>query len=259
MIENIKISSIIIARDEEANIRRCIESQLDCIDEIIVLVDDRTIDRTLEIIKSFKNVKCNLIKWMGYSGTKQYAVSLTSNEWIFWIDADEAITPALADELIEFKNIKPVFEAYSVPRIANFLGRWILHSGWYPGRITRLFNKNKVKFSEKDVHERLLTNGSIGRFNSDLEHYTDPNIKHYFQKFNHYTTLAAEELSKNGKQFRITDISIRPFVFFIKLYILKRGFLDGIQGFILAIFSSAYVFVKYCKLWELKNNLDTKK
>ncbi|MDR3626228.1 MAG: glycosyltransferase family 2 protein [Ignavibacteriaceae bacterium] len=254
----IKLSSIIIARDEETNIRRCIESQLGCIDEIVVLVDSRTIDKTFEIATSFKKVKCEQIKWMGYSGTKQYAAALTSNDWIFWIDADEVITTGLSDELNDFKNSNPAFEAYSVPRIANFLGKWIKHSGWYPGRITRLFNKNIVNFSAKDVHEGLITTGSVGRFNNDLQHYTDPNIKHYFEKFNYYTTLAAEELYKKGKNFNITDIIIRPLSIFIKMYILKMGFLDGIQGFILALFSSAYVFVKYCKLWELKNNIDTK-
>jgi glycosyltransferase involved in cell wall biosynthesis len=258
MHENIQISSIIIARDEEENIRKCIESQLNCIDEIIVLVDDRTIDKTFEIAKSIKKVKCEIIKWMGYSGSKQYAVSLTSNNWIFWIDADEVITTGLSIEINEFKSLKPVFDAYSVPRIANFLGRWITHSGWYPGMVTRLFNKSAVKFSEKAVHEGLIINGNLGKFKNNLEHFTDPNIKHYFEKFNYYTTLSSEQLYKNGKHFKLTDIILRPLFIFIKMYILKSGFLDGIQGFILAIFSSGYVFVKYCKLWELKNNKDTK-
>jgi glycosyltransferase involved in cell wall biosynthesis len=254
----IKLSSIVLAKNEEKNISGCIKSQLNCIDEIIVIIDDSTIDNTIEIVNSFPGVRYELVKWMGYSKTKQFGISLTSNQWVLWIDADEVITTALSNELNEFKNSNPVCDAYSLPRIANFLGRWIKHSGWYPGRIIRLFNKSKVKFSEKDVHEGLITNGNIGQIKNDLEHFTDPNIKHYFEKFNYYTTLAAEELNKNGKQFRITDIIIRPFFFFIKLYVLKRGFLDGIQGFILAIFSSAYVFVKYCKLWELKNNINIK-
>ncbi len=254
----IKLSSIVLAKNEEKNISGCIKSQLNCIDEIIVIIDDSTIDNTIEIVNSFPGVRYELVKWMGYSKTKQFGISLTSNQWVLWIDADEVITTALSNELNDFKNSNPVCDAYSLPRIANFLGRWIKHSGWYPGRIIRLFNKSKVKFSEKDVHEGLITNGNIGQIKNDLEHFTDPNIKHYFEKFNYYTTLAAEELNKNGKQFRITDIIIRPFFFFIKLYVLKRGFLDGIQGFILAIFSSAYVFVKYCKLWELKNNINIK-
>jgi len=247
-----KLSSIIVAKDEAKNIGRCIQSQLDSIDEIIVLIDDRTKDSTQEIVKSFPNVKYEIVKWQGFSATKKYAVSLTSNDWILWIDADEALTPELAKELIEFKKSEPEYYSYSFPRKANFLGRWILHSGWYPARITRLFNKNKIAFSDSDVHEHLVITGKTGNFKNDIEHFTDPDIKHYFEKFNNYTTLAAEELAKKGKTFRISDLIIRPAAIFIKMFVIKRGFLDGIQGFILAMFSSAYVFTKYCKLWERK-------
>ena len=248
----IKISSIIIAKDEEANIARCIESQLNCIDEIIVLVDIRTVDKTFEIAKSYPLVKAQAVNWMGYSGTKKYGVSLASNDWIFWIDADEALTNELSQELLLFKKTVPDFSAYSVPRKAYFLGKWIKHSGWYPGRVTRLFDKNKVSFSDNDVHEYLVVNGTTGVLKSDIEHYTDPTIHHYFEKFNRYTTLAAEEMAKQGKVFKLSDIIFRPIFIFKKMYFFRLGFLDGIQGFILAIFSAAYVFTKYCKFWELK-------
>jgi len=248
-----KISSITIAKNEETNIAKCIESLLESVDEIIVLVDEESSDKTLDIVKSYPNVKCEVVKWMGYAKTKQYGVSLCSNDWILWIDADEFITKGLSKELIESKASSPLFMAYSIPRKAFFLGRWIKHSGWYPGRVTRLFNKHKVKFSENDVHEHLLVSGETGELNSDLEHYTDRSIHHYFQKFNRYTTLAAEELVKQDKSFSVVDLLLRPIVIFIKMYFLKLGFLDGIQGFILAVFSSSYVFTKYCKFWELKN------
>ena len=247
-----RISSITIAKNEETNIARCIESLLESVDEIIVLVDEESSDKTLDIVKSYSNVKCKIVKWMGYAKTKQYGVSLCSNDWILWIDADEVVTKELAKELFGFKTSSPVFTAYSIPRKAFFLGRWIKHSGWYPGRVTRLFNRHRVRFSENDVHEHLVVEGEIGKLNSDLEHFTDPNIYHYFQKFNRYTTLAAEEMVKKGRSFSIIDL-LRPVGIFIKMYFLKLGFLDGIQGFILAVFSSAYVFTKYCKFWELKN------
>ena len=248
-----RISSITIAKNEETNIARCIESLLESVDEIIVLVDEESSDKTLDIVKSYSNVKCKIVKWMGYAKTKQYGVSLCSNDWILWIDADEVVTKELAKELFGFKTSSPVFTAYSIPRKAFFLGRWIKHSGLYPGRVTRLFNKHDVKFSENDVHEHLLVKGETGELDSDLVHCTDPSIHHYFQKFNSYTTLAAEELFKSGKSFSVVDLLLRPIVMFIKMYFLKLGFLDGIQGFILAVFSSAYVFTKYCKFWELKN------
>lgn len=253
-----KLSSIIIAKNEEANIKRCLESQTGCIDEIIVLIDSTSTDKTVEIVKSFSKIKFEVVTWQGYSKTKQYGISLTSNDWVLWIDADEAVTPALSKELLEFKNSAPGYDAYSLPRKAYFLGRWIKHSGWYPGRVTRLFNKSKVIFSDNNVHEGLLVNGATGKLKYDLDHYTDPSIKHYFEKFNNYTSLAAEELFKEGKNVSMMDILLRPFFIFFKMYFLKSGFLDGTEGFILAIFSSAYVFTKYCKLWELKNRINEK-
>ncbi len=247
----IKISSIVIAKNEEANIQRCIESQLKCIDEIIVLIDESSTDKTLEIVKSYSQVKYESAKWMGYAKTKQYAVTLSSNEWILWIDADEVVTNGLCKELIEFKNTNPRHSAYSMPRMANFLGKWIKHGGWYPDSVTRLFLKDKASFNENEVHESLKINGTTGKLQNRIEHYTDPDIKHYFKKFNSYTSLAANELVKNGKTFSIWDIVLRPAAIFIKMYFLKSGFMDGIQGFILAVFSSAYVFTKYSKVWEL--------
>lgn len=247
-----KLSSIIIAKNEELNIEKCLRSQADCIDEIIVIIDKESTDRTEEIVKKFSGVKHFIFEWQGYSKTKQKAVSLTSNDWILWIDADEALTPQLKEELINFKISVPKLNAYSVKRRSYFLGKWIKHSGWYPGWVTRLFNKNFVSFSENDVHEHLMVNGEKGKLNNDLEHFTDPTISHYFQKYNNYTTLAAEEMYRKGKNFSLLDVTLRPFIIFIKMYILKAGFLDGLQGFILAAFSSAYVFTKYSKLWELK-------
>jgi glycosyltransferase involved in cell wall biosynthesis len=250
-MEQIKITSIILARDEETNIARCIDSQKECIDEIIVLIDNRTKDKTPEIVKS-KNVLYEMIEWKGYAGTKQYAVSKISNNWILWIDADESLTPELADELKVFKNTFPEFDAYSIKRRAYFLGKWIKHGGWYPAKAIRLFNKDKAKFNENHVHESLEVNGSIGQLKNDLEHWTDPSIKHYFDKFNNYTSLAAEQLNKKNESAGIVDILIRPLVIFCKMYILRFGFLDGVRGLMLAVFSSAYVFTKYCKLWELR-------
>ncbi len=246
------LSSIIIAKNEEVNIRRCIESQLQCIDDIVVIVDSKSNDRTLDIVKGYDRVNCEISDWKGYAGTKQFALTLVKNDWVLWIDADEEITEELSEELNRFKNSAPKEKAFSLARRAFFLGKWIKHSGWYPGRVVRLFNKNFAQFSNKDVHEFLEVSGETGKLNSDLNHYTDPNIFHYFEKFNKYTTLAADELSTSNKTAGFNDLLLRPVFLFIKMYFLRRGFLDGIHGFILAIFSSTYVFVKYLKLWEIQ-------
>jgi glycosyltransferase involved in cell wall biosynthesis len=252
--QDLRLSSVIIAKNEESNIRRCIESQADCIDEIIVLVDDASEDKTYDIATAYPSVIVQKVKWLGYSGTKTYGISLTSNDWILWIDADESITPDLCEEIKEFKKSVPLFIAFSVPRRAYFLGKWIKHSGWYPGRVIRLFNKKEVSLNNNSVHEQLEVYGVTGKLNHDLEHYTDPSIHHYFEKFNNYTSLAASELFTRGKRFSIPDILLRPVGIFIKMYFIKAGFLDGIQGFILAMFSASYVFTKYCKLWELERS-----
>ena len=251
MSENIKISSIVIAKDEEKNILRCIESQISVIDDIVVIVDSRTTDSTAQIASSYNNVNVEVVDFMGYAQTKSYALLKTKFDWVLWIDADEEITPELSKELHKFKNASPKFMSYDVARRAFFLGKWIKHSGWYPARVIRLFNKKYITFNEKAVHENLIGIGDVGHLQNDLNHYTDPSIEHYFKKFNDYTSLAAIELNSKGKKASLGDLVIRPIFLFLKMYILRAGFLDGSHGFILAIFSSAYVFTKYCKLWEL--------
>ena len=246
-----QLSSITIAKNEERNIRRCISSVKSFADEIIVLVDSESEDKTLQIVKE-ENVKYEVVDWEGFSKTKQRGVSIAENDWIFWIDADEVVSDSLQKEILEWKYTEPGFEVYSFPRKANFLGRWIEHSGWYPGRVTRLFDKNKISFNENSVHEGLNISGDVGKFENDFLHFTDPNIFHYFQKFNKYTSLAAEELNAKNKKFKLSDILIRPLFLFFKMFILKLGFRDGIQGFMLAVFSSLYVFSKYAKLWEIQ-------
>jgi len=246
-----KLSSIVIAKNEESNIKRCIESQLGIVDDIVVLVDSRTTDKTFEIASSFSNVNTEIAEWKGFGAAKNYAISKAKNDWVLWIDADEELTSELKEELKSFKNSQPELNSFEIARRAFFLGKWIKHSGWYPSRVVRLFNKNFAGFNEKSVHENLIVKGKSGILKNDLNHYTDPSIEHYFKKFNEYTSLAAKDLFSQNKHAAITGILIRPLFLFVKMYIFKLGFLDGLHGLILAVFSSAYVFTKYCKLWEL--------
>jgi len=246
-----KISSITIAKNEARNLGRCLNSLKGVIDEIIVLVDDSSEDNTFEIAEKYADI-VEYVKWKGYSETKKLSLAKCSNEWILWIDADEELTEDLISELEEWKNREEKYTAYKVARRAFFLGKWIKHSGWYPGYVTRLFNKNGAEFSDSDVHEFLVVNGEIGTLKNDINHYTDPDIKHYFDKFNRYTSLAADELYQKGKTANLIDLLIRPLLIFLKMFIFRAGYLDGIHGFILAAFSSMYVFTKYAKLFEKK-------
>lgn len=244
------IAVVTLALNEERNIEDCLKS-VEWADERIV-VDSGSTDRTVEIARSNK-ASVMMVEWRGYGATKNLALKQVQSDWVLWLDADERVTPELGAEIRELvKKNTPVPVAYDVSRRAYFLGRWMKHSGWYPSRVTRLFRRGSGLFTESRVHEQLQVTGTIGRLGNDLLHFTDPDLHHYFEKFNRYTTLAAEDMRAAGRTSAVMDLILRAPFMFVKMYFLRRGFLDGVQGFILAVVSSAYVFVKYAKLWELR-------
>lgn len=243
------ISVIVITKNEAHNIEACLNS-VRWADEIIV-VDAESKDQTVTLAKKYTS-KVFIQPWLGFAAAKSFAVEQSSHQWILWLDADERVVPELAEEIQTLLKAEPNHAAFTIARRAYFLGRWIKHSGWYPGRVPRLFHKERAAFNSAAVHEGLEINGSIGQLKNDLLHYTDPNIYHYFSKYNRYTTLAADEASKKLKKARISDLLIRPVWQFFRMYIIRAGFLDGIQGLLLALFSSSYVFTKYAKLREKK-------
>ncbi len=245
----IGISVILITRNEVENIRECLES-VQWADEIIV-VDAESEDETAEIAREY-TAHVFIRPWEGFSRAKQFALDKCNNEWVLWIDSDERVTENLAREMRNAIRTER-YVAYRMPRIAYFLGRWIRHSGWYPGHVLRLFRRDRARFNDLKVHEGVEIDGPVGMLQNDLLHYTDRRISHYFNKFNNYTTLAAEELNDRGVRFRLADLVFRPPLLFLKMYLLRLGFLDGLQGFILATFSASYVLAKYAKLWELQH------
>jgi glycosyltransferase involved in cell wall biosynthesis len=242
------LSAIVITKNEVNNIAHCLES-LHFVDEIVV-VDSGSIDGTTDLARQYTE-KVYTIEWRGYAATKQYALEKTTGEWILWLDADERVTAGLAKEIRSVIQNPRQHSGFQVPRRAYFLGRWIKHGGWYPGYVIRLFKKEAGHFGEEKVHERLHLTGQVGTLKGPIDHYTDNTIQHYFDKFNQYTSLAAEDLGEKEKRFHVLDLFIRPIHMFLKMYLWKTGFLDGIEGFLLAVFSAHYVFVKYAKLWEL--------
>ncbi|MCX6142051.1 MAG: glycosyltransferase family 2 protein [Ignavibacteriales bacterium] len=243
------LSVIVITKNEEHNIVDCLES-VRWASEIVV-VDGGSDDKTVDLARRFsQNVYVK--PWEGYAASKNFALEQCTGDWILWLDADERVTKELSGEIQDLvaQGIAG-YSGFEVSRRAFFLGKWIRHSGWYPGYVLRLFRRGSGRWSDKKVHEHLEIEGNVGRLNSDLLHYTDPNLWHYFDKFNRYTTLAAEELTSKGELFRLSQLTVRPIWLFVRMYFLKLGFLDGVQGFILCVLSSCYVFTKYAKLWEL--------
>jgi glycosyltransferase involved in cell wall biosynthesis len=245
----VSLSVIIITHNEEKNISACLKS-VKWADEIVV-VDSFSTDDTKKLAEQF-GTKIFQIKWQGYGKQKNYALSKTSMDWILSLDADERVTPELAEEIqkIMQKVQNPQVDGYQICRKAYFLGKWIRHSGWYPDYCLRLFRSGKGVFAEKQVHEYVELNGRIGRLKGTILHYTDDNLNHYLSKCCQYTTLAADELRAKNKKISLGDLIVRPLFIFLKMYVLKKGFLDGMHGFILAVLSSFYVFIKYAKLWE---------
>ncbi|KPK77885.1 MAG: hypothetical protein AMJ89_01635 [candidate division Zixibacteria bacterium SM23_73] len=243
-----KISTIVITRNEEKNIRRCLSS-IDWVDEIVV-VDSGSRDDTKKIASEFTK-RIFDIKWEGFGKTKSFAKDKASHQWILSVDADEVVTQDLKDEIQKITKSEDSLDGYYIPRKSNFLGKWIKHGGWYPDYVLRLFKKDNAKFNHSMVHEKVEVNGEIGYLKNALLHYTDPTFDHYLEKLNRYTSLGAEELYRKGKRTKLFDIILRPWAVFFKMYFVKKGFLDGVSGFILAVSSGFHVFSKYVKLWHL--------
>lgn len=242
------ISAVIITLNEEANIEDCLAS-VSWAREIVV-VDARSTDRTREIALRF-TPEVHERDWEGYSEAKGFAMSKASSEWVLSLDADERVTPELRKE-IESLPAGPGVDGYLVPIKPLFLGRWIEHSGWYPGYKLRLARKARAAMTKKKLHEGIRVEGKVGKLSNPLLHYAYPTVRSYFDKFSRYTDLAARELHQGGKRAGVFDIVARPLFSFAKMYLLKLGFLDGIEGFVLCAFSSFYVLVKYVKLRELE-------
>jgi glycosyltransferase involved in cell wall biosynthesis len=242
------ISAVIITLNEEANIEDCLES-VSWTREIVV-VDAMSTDRTREIARKF-TPGVHEKAWEGYSEAKGFAISRASSEWVLSLDADERVTPELRKE-IESLPAEPGVDGYMVPIRPLFLGRWIKHSGWYPGYKLRLFRRDKAAMTRKKLHEGIRVEGAVGKMCNPLLHFAYPTVRSYFEKFARYTDLAARELHEEGKRATAFDIAVRPAFSFLKMFIVKMGFLDGIEGFALCVFSSLYVLVKYVKLRELE-------
>ena len=248
------LSVIVITKNEERNIQDCLNS-VSWAKEIVV-VDGGSQDRTQDLARKFTQ-KVFLKEWEGYAASKNFALDHCTGDWVLWLDADERVTEALAKQIQVVVNQEVTgFDVYEIPRKAFFLGKWIKHCGWYPGYVARLFKRGVGKFSDNKVHERFEFVGDVGRLHADLLHYTDPNLWHYFEKFNRYTSLAADEMLENQTSFHVIFLVVRPLWVFVRMYFVKLGFLDGIRGFILCVLSSCYVFTKYAKLWELSSEIE---
>lgn len=242
----VKTSLVVITLNEEENIRRCIESA-DWVDEIIVL-DSGSSDRTLEIAKSL-GAKTYLEEWRGYRDQKARATELASHDWILSLDADEALSSELSRELQEEVSSGLLQDGYECPRVSFHLGRWIWHGGWYPDWQLRFFNRKYCRWSEGHVHERVVGE-KIRRLKHPIQHWPFGSLSAQVQTNNEYSSLAAEDLYESKKSFSILCLVFKPISKFVETYVIKRGFLDGLPGFIISVGAAYSMFLKHAKLGE---------
>ncbi len=239
-----KITATIIALNEERNIARAIES-LRCSDEIVV-VDSGSIDRTVELAQNL-GARVVEAEWRGFAGQKNWAAEQASNDWILSLDADEALSEALEAEIWSLKKSGPRYDAYTMPRLARYLGRWILHSGWYPDRKVRLYDRRKAKWVGDFVHESVVVSGNVGKLDGNLLHFTCDSLSEHVKTMERYTTLAAQEMAARQMRVPLSRVILDPAWTFLKTYFLQRGFLDGLEGLTIAYMAAFYTFLKYSK------------
>ena len=245
-----KLSVTIICLNEEDNIRDALES-VKWAHEIIV-VDSGSTDRTIEICKEYTD-KVLHNPWPGMNGQKAFAKEQASCDWLLNIDADERVSPELQLKIKSILEKGSPVDGYFIPRRVWYLGRWIDHSGWYPDYTLRFFKKEKGRWAGTDPHDKVVVDGATSRLSEDIHHYTYKNVTDHINTMNRFTTVAAGEYEKKGKGTGFFNLVLRPPFTFFKKYILKQGFRDGLPGFVIAFSSAYYVFLKYVKLWELKN------
>lgn len=242
------ISAVIITFNEEQNIKRCIDSLTNVVDEIIV-IDSYSTDNTKDICETL-GVKFIQTKWQGYSKTKNYGNNLATNDWIISIDADEELSSELQIHLKSLKNTK-LNGVYEVKRLNNYCGQWIKHAGWYPDKKIRLFNRKECSWTGK-IHETLNGNTSIKTLlKGDLLHYSYYSKEEFIERIAKYSKLQAKEAFDKGVQISTFVKHLSAIVKFLEIYIYKLGFLDGKAGFEIATINAKGKRLKADYLKEL--------
>ena len=235
-----------ITKNEEANLARCLASVRPVVREIVV-VDSGSTDRTLEIARGFAD-RVLTQPWLGFGPQKQFAVDRAGESWVLSIDADERVTPELAQAIraaIESGNA----DGYEIPRRSSFCGRMMRHSGWFPDRVLRLFRRGKGHFTDDVVHERVVCDGPVARLREPILHYPVTRLEDAIRRIDQYSTLGAEKLAASDRKISAFSGLTHGVGTFLRVYLLKLGFLDGAAGFMLAVANAEGAYYRYQKAW----------
>jgi glycosyltransferase involved in cell wall biosynthesis len=235
--------------NEEDRIGDCLRAA-DFADEWIV-VDSHSTDRTRDIAREL-GARVIERDWPGHVQQKNFALDAATHDWVLCVDADERISPELRESIITALARDDLPDGFRVPRRNRYLGRWIRHGGWYPDRKLRLFRKSRGRWAGQNPHDRVHIQGPAEDLAGDLLHDSYRSLSDHLRTIDSFTTIAAREKLAVGDTATILDLTLRPWWKFVRMYVLKAGFLDGIPGFVIAVTGAYYVFQKYAKLWELQ-------
>jgi glycosyltransferase involved in cell wall biosynthesis len=252
-----KLSAVIITRNEAAVIARCLES-VAWADEIIVL-DSASTDDTADIARRLGAKVTIANDWPGYGPQKNRALAQAAGDWVLAIDADEWVTPDLRAEIERVIAEPAQHVAYAMRRRSSYCGRYMRHSGWWPDRITRLFKRSSARFSDDLVHERLIVSGSTGELGAPLMHEAIRDLDHALVKMNSYSSAGARMQFARGRGGSLTEAVWHGAWTFVRTYVLRAGFLDGREGFMLAVSNAEGAYYRYLKLALLAEKQDEKR
>lgn len=254
----VQISAVIITYNEEKKIERCIRSLQRVADEIVI-VDSYSTDQTEAICKKF-GVRFIQNPFNGYRDQKNFATKQANFDIVLSLDADEALSVELEQSILEAKE-NWSFDAYKFKRLNNYCGQWIYHSNWYPDSKIRLFDRRKGEWGGLNIHETVRMNpgASVGTLGGNLLHWSLSTYEEHIDKANRFSTISAQEYFKMGRKSSIFKIFFNSGWRFFKAYIIKLGFLDGYNGFVISSFSAYTSFLKYLKLHQLYLNERQKK
>ena len=248
--KTIGLSVILITKNEAKHIAACLDS-VSFADELIV-VDSGSTDGTIDIARS-KGAKVFVFDdWPGFGPQKNRALDLATQPWVLSIDADERVTPALQNEIIQTIE-HAAFDAYQIARLSEFCGKAIRHSGWWPDHVLRLFKRGAARFTDAAVHERVVSHGPVGTMHHWILHFPYEDMESLIAKVNRYSTDAAVMMAQRGKQSGPFVAFAHAFWTFIRIYLLRRGFLDGRHGFVLAVTAASGSFYRYAKLMFIQD------
>jgi glycosyltransferase involved in cell wall biosynthesis len=258
MLPPVTLSVIIITHNEEANLGRTLESVKALVSDDkgeIIVVDSGSTDRTVEIANAF-GAKVFVEEWKGYAAQKNSAIDKATNNWVLSLDADEEVTPGLAEDIGALLKTPSKPSGFFIPRRNMFLGRWIRHGGFWPDPKLRLFDRTSGRFEDRAVHETVKFRALTAKIVSPILHHSYPTLSDYIEHMNRYSSLGAEMVmaKTDGKvRFSVINIVLRPLATFIYNYFFRLGFLDGREGLLLHLYHAVYVSWKYAKAWELSH------